>query len=266
MNLIHYCVTNRIFRLIASIEEASNKNENNEVCLIWNSSTTSNNNVDKVMCKLPKLLIKEFGGSVLNCQALSDQLESTIHSVTNIINIDKFSYLTLNLIFMCKSAYYTISGLAPANWNNLQAFQLLKNGYRNPQPLANTYMELVFQLDKIEKSNDIIHRRMFYNNLEVTIRNLKSLDTEPSAYGWLLIPVLTSKLPTDLWTLFARKFFDRVWELTELLTLFKNKFEAKDRSLSCGYNFKEKQDNIGKFSRSSLLSGSGSAKFSCLFC
>ena len=39
----------RIFGLIASIEEASNKNENNKNSLISNSSSTSNNNVDEVM-------------------------------------------------------------------------------------------------------------------------------------------------------------------------------------------------------------------------
>ena len=43
---------NRILGLIPSIEEASNKNENNEVSLISNISYTCNNNVDEVMCKL----------------------------------------------------------------------------------------------------------------------------------------------------------------------------------------------------------------------
>ena len=214
------------------------------------------------MYKLPKLVIKEFDGSVLNWQTFWDQFESTIHSKTNISNIDRFSYLTL---FLCKSAHDTISGLAPTNQNYLEAVQL-KNRYRNPQLLINTYMEQFVQLDKIEKSYDIIRLRMFYNKVEITIRNLKSLNIEPSAYRSLLIPVLASNLPTDLQTLFARKFSDRVWELDELLTLFKNELEAKERSLGSGYNFKEKQDKIGKFSTSSLLSGSGIAKFSCLFC
>ena len=114
-------------------------------------------------------------------------------------------------------------------------------------------MEQFVQLDKIEKSNDVIRLRMFYNKVEITIRNLKLLNIETSTYGSLLIPVLTSKLPTDLRTLFARKFSDRVWELDELLTLFKNELEAKERSLGSGYTFKEKQDEVGKFSTSSLL-------------
>ena len=114
---------NRIFGLVASIEETSNKNENNKVSLISNSSSTSNSNVDEVMCKLPKLVIKEFDGSVLNWQTFWDQFESTIHSKTNISNIDKFSYLTS---FLCKSAHDTISGLAPTNQNYLEAVQLLR--------------------------------------------------------------------------------------------------------------------------------------------
>ena len=107
----------RISGLIASIEETSkfhfsNKNKNNEVSLILNSSSTSNSNVDDVMYKLRKLVIKEFDDSVLNWQTFCDQFESMIHSKTNISNIDKFSCLTS---FSCKSAYDTISDLAPTN-------------------------------------------------------------------------------------------------------------------------------------------------------
>ena len=62
----------RVFGLIASIE-ASNKNENNEISLFSNSSFSSNDNANEVMCKLSKLVIKEFDGSVLNWQTFSDQ-------------------------------------------------------------------------------------------------------------------------------------------------------------------------------------------------
>ena len=58
----------RIFGLIASTEGASNKKKNNEASLISNSFSTSNNNVDEVMCKISKFVIKEFDGSVLNLQ------------------------------------------------------------------------------------------------------------------------------------------------------------------------------------------------------
>ena len=159
------------------------------------------------MCKLPKLFIKELNGSVLNWQTFWYQFESTIHSKRNISNIDKFGYLTL---FLCKSAYDTISGLALTNQNYLEAAKLLKNRYGNAELLINSYMEQFVQLDKIEKSNDIIRLQMFYNKVEINIRSLKSLNNEPSSEGSLLIPALTSKLPTDLRLLFVRKVSDRV--------------------------------------------------------
>ena len=59
------------------------------------------------MCKLPKLIIREFDSNVFNWQTFWNQFESTIDSKTNISNIDKFSCL---ILFLCKSAYYTISG------------------------------------------------------------------------------------------------------------------------------------------------------------
>ena len=49
-------------------------------------------------------------------------------------------------------------------------------------------MEQFVQLDKIGKSIDIICLRIFYNKAEITIRNLKSLKIEPSAYVVVIYP------------------------------------------------------------------------------
>ena len=87
------------------------------------------------MCKLPKLVIKEFDGNVLNWKTFWYKFESTIHSNKNISKIDKFSYLNLSL---CKSAYDTISRLVQTSQNYLEAAQLLKNCQENPQLLINT--------------------------------------------------------------------------------------------------------------------------------
>ena len=74
---------------------------------------------------------------------------------------------------------------------------------------------------------------------------MRSLDIEISAYGFLLIPVLTSTLPTDLQTLFARTFSSDIWLLNELLIILKDELEAKERSI----NPAEKHLEKGKFSR-----------------
>ena len=45
-----------------------------------------------------------------------------------------------------------------------------------------------------------------YHRVESSISNLKSLDVNPDEYGSVLVPVLNSKLLSDMRTLFACKF------------------------------------------------------------
>ena len=99
-----------VFELIAAIEEKLI--EKKETPINTDSLENISNDTEQIKCKLPKLVIKEFDGNVLNWQTFWDQFESTIHSKININDIDKFSYLKS---FLCPSAYETISGLALAN-------------------------------------------------------------------------------------------------------------------------------------------------------
>ena len=168
---------------------------------------------------------------------------------------------------MCPSSYETLCGLALTNQNYLEAVELLRQRYGHPQLLINTYMEQFVKLDKIEKSNDVSKLRTFFNKMEITIRNLKLPGTETSSYGSLLIPVLTSKLPTDLQTIFGQKFTGNVWLLNEELVILKNELEAKERSVSP----KDKHFEMSEFSRymsttSSFHTGSEFIKGNWDFC
>ena len=135
-----------VFELIAAIEEKLI--EKKETLINTDSLENISNNTEQIKRKLPKLVIKEFDGNVLNWQTFWDQFESTIYSKRNINNIHKFSYFKS---FLCPSAYETISGLALTNQNYLEAVKLLKQRYGNPQLFINTYMEQFVKLDKIEK-------------------------------------------------------------------------------------------------------------------
>ena len=125
-----------VFQLIAAIEEKLV--EKKETPINSDSLENVSSNTEKIKCKLPKLVIKEFDGNVLNWQTFWDQFESTIHSKININNIDKFSYLKS---FLCPSAYETISGLVLTSQNYLEVVELLKQRYGNTQILINTYVE-----------------------------------------------------------------------------------------------------------------------------
>ena len=113
----------------------------------------------------------------------------------------------------------TISGLTFSSQNYSEAIDLLKNRYRNIQTLINSYMEQFVNLETVTKTNDAIRLRKLINKIENSIRNLRSL-----------VVLLNSKLPSDIRTLFARKFSGKVWDLDETLEIFRCELDAKEQA------------------------------------
>ena len=72
-------------------------------------------------------------------------------------------------------ALETISGLTLSSQNYSEAIDLLKYRYGNPQTLINSYMEQFVNLETVTKSNDVIRLRKFFNKVENSMRNLRSL-------------------------------------------------------------------------------------------
>ena len=143
----------------------------------------------------------------MNWTTFWNQFESGIHSKRDISDIDKFSYLRS---FLAPVALETISGLTLSSQNYSEAIDLLKNRYGNPQTLINSYMEQFVNLETVTKTNDVIRLRKLFNKVENSMRNLRSLGVDSDNYGKLLVPVLNSKLPSDMRTLFAQKFSGEV--------------------------------------------------------
>ena len=145
----------------------------------------------------------KFDGDIINFQGFWDQFQSAIHSNNAISDIDKFSYLKS---FLCDSAKGCISGLSLSSANYYEALELLKQRYGNPQMLINAYMKRFVQLPMIKNNNDIIGLRQLYDQVESSVRNLKSLAVDTTGYGSLLVPLLIEKLPFSLRQCIARKF------------------------------------------------------------
>ena len=132
--------------------------------------------------------------------------------------------------FLCDSAKLTISGLSLSSENYKEAIDLLKQCYGNTQVLINAFVKKFVQLPAVQNSNNVECLRLFYDQVETSVQNLKTLGVEISTYDSLLIPLLTEKLSNDLRLRIARKFNNDVWELSEILNLVNNDLEAKERS------------------------------------
>ena len=204
----------------------------------------------------------KFDGDIINFQGFWDQFQSAIHSNNAISDIDKFSYLKS---FLCDSAKGCISGLSLSSANYYEALELLKQRYGNPQMLINAYMKRFVQLPMIKNNNDIIGLRQLYDQVESSVRNLKSLAVDTSGYGSLLVPLLIEKLPFSLRQCIAWKFENDIWNLTEMLKILKSELESRERSVTVGGSFNNDKPQ-SRYSSAALYSGYKTVQKKCIFC
>ena len=176
--------------------------------------------------------------------------------------VDKFSYLKS---LLTDSAKDCISGLTQTKQNYDEAIKLLKERYGNPQVLISAHMESLVALPRVESMNKLNEFRSIYDQIETTIRNLRSLKVETKTYGSLLIPLLAEKLPNELTVIISRKFENNVWNLDDLLFYIKQGLQAKER---CPSSSKVKKDSERDdyFTASGLHVQHNQRNNRCVFC
>ena len=229
---------------------------NSFICKLSISTTLpspSTTSASSLRVRLPKLELKRFDGNILNWQTFWDRFSSSVHNQENISDIDKFSYLKG---LLSDSANECISGLTLSSGNYEAAVNILKDRYANPQVIISAHMDALVKLASVKNSNNVVVLRKMYDQVESSIRNLKSLGIDPGSYGALLVPLLNEKLPTEFRVIIARKFVNDVWDLEEMLKCFKEELQAKERCLSiCASNLLAQEDKT--FSQS---------EYTCIYC
>ena len=232
-----------------------------------NASPTRERSYGEPKVKLPKIELKKFDGSVLNWQTFWDQFESTVHNQPGLSDVDKFTYLKG---LLSSSASECISGLTLTNGNYAEAVKLLRERFGNTQLLINAYMESFVKLPKIKSMNQITDLRIMYDQLETTVRNLRTLNVATETYGSFLVPLLTQKLPSDLTIIMSRQFKSELWELKDMLVMFKEELEAKERC-AVSVDNTSRRDNVASFSTMNLHQQQGNVRANrrskqCMYC
>ena len=103
--------------------------------------------------------------------------------------------------------------------------------------------------------SDVKGLTKLYENVESSVRNLKTLDVGPSSYRNLLVPLINAKLPNELRLSISRKFENEIWILSDLLKHLKIEIEEKERSVSLGHFCTERVESNrdNRFTKSALL-------------
>ena len=94
---------------------------------------------------------------------------------------------------MNSTASECIAGLALINENYAEAVNLLNERFGNKQLLINAYVESFMKLKAVKSMNQVKELRVIYDQLETTVRNLKSIHVETDTYGCFLVPIIVQK-------------------------------------------------------------------------
>ena len=141
------------------------------------------------------------------------------------MNIDKFNYLESLLE---DTALETISGLSLTNTNYERAISLLKERFDNLQILIASYMQVLATLSKVNSMKNITALRTLYNKIENSVASLKDCNVETDTYGNLLIGIIFERLPQELKVTISRSFKNNVWNLAQLLEVFKQELMVRE--------------------------------------
>ena len=227
--------------------------------------------------KLPKLVLPRFKGVITEFRPFWDSFENAVHKNTSLSSIDKFNYL---YSLLEGPALLVIKGLALTEENYQIAVDILKQRYGNTQVVISAHMDEMLKLPDCS-SGKVHDLRKVYDKINVNVRGLEALGVKSEQYGSLLIPVIMSKLPTELRIQVARKTADELWKIDDIIEIIRKELEAREISESVrtsnprfndipkhkdGWRQNRQQGCDSSASSLFVTDGKGERKIKCVYC
>ena len=181
--------------------------------------------------------------------------------------IQKFNYLKAQLQ---GDAARAIEGLPLSESNYIHSVALLQNRFGQPDKLINAHMTALMNLTS--PTNSLHSLRMFYDSIESHIRGLSSLGKPENAYGNLLIPMIMSKLTSEVRSNLAREHSNTPWNLSDLMAALQKEIRVLEAGLHDSYSTVARTSTVDAFqvgardNRHRLATSYSKKKAVCAFC
>ncbi|GFR04654.1 DUF1758 domain-containing protein [Trichonephila clavata] len=91
-------------------------------------------------------------------------------------------------------------------------------------------MNRLLNLSPVRKSFDVIALRKLYDQLEINIKGLESLEIFPDSYSCLLFPIIMKAIPPDLALEYNKKHNEKQSQVTDLTTYLRGEVESRERT------------------------------------
>ena len=179
--------------------------------------------------KLPKLTVKTFKGEPTEWQQFEEMFKAAVDSNSSISNVEKFSYLKG---FLAGEAEKCIEGIPLSDDNYTKAFSLLQERYGNKQLIIMSHVKKLLRLEKVGTGRNTNDLRNLYDQVEIHVRSLSSLNVKSEQYGPMLIPIILERLPDDIKLEISRKLGNDSWCIDEFMKKLKLEISARE---SCNF-------------------------------
>ncbi|XP_065918882.1 uncharacterized protein [Dysidea avara] len=180
----------------------------------------------KAKPKLPRLVLPRFSGDVTKFRSFWDSFKSAVDENNDLSVVDKFNYLQSLLE---GPAAKSIQGLPLTAANYDCAKQVLEERFGRMKQIIAAHMDdfLKIQACGGDKTS---HLRAVYDKIHINVRGLESIGVTADQYGSFLIPIIMSKLPSEVRLQVARVTARDEWDIQELLAVIKAEVEAREIS------------------------------------
>ena len=194
------------------------------------SINISSNNVPQSTpnrSKLLKLVLPKFRGDVTQWRTFWDSFNRAIHTNSYLTMINKFNHLNS---WLEGQALRAIQGLTLSESNyQVITIDILHQRLGKTQHIISTHMDELLKIPAFT-TDKTLQLRLIYDKISINVRGLEALGVNLSQYGSLLIHVVMSKLPQEVWLQIARNTAQNIWEMSEPLSVIRKEVEAREIS------------------------------------
>ena len=190
------------------------------------NSTRSNTNSANIGVRLPKINLPTFNGEQTQFQTFWQSFDCAVHSNEGISKIHKLNYL-LNVLE--GKAHRAVAGLELKEENYDNAIKILKERFGNKQQIISSHMQALLKLQGLPNEK-VSQLRLIFDQINAHVRGLETLGVTAERYGSLLIPIIMSRMPSDITIHVARKIKEDIWPIDEILDIIKDEISAREYS------------------------------------
>ncbi|GFX12287.1 integrase catalytic domain-containing protein [Trichonephila clavipes] len=201
------------------------ENQPQNITLPLNSTVSS---ISTNQPRLTKLTLESFSGkNISSFPSFWARFKSAVHENLSLNDVDKFSYLKS---VVTSDAELAIRGLTLTSENYAKAMKILENRFGRKELIVDFHMNRLLNLTLVRKSFDVIALRNLYDQLEINIRGLESLEISPDSYSCLLFPIIMKAIPPDLALEYNKKHNETQSQITDLIAYLRSEVESRERT------------------------------------